>query len=112
RSGKVQIYRALERFSAFVETPALDNGSPWLPRPHQFRRWFGVTYYNRYRFPQLIALTHLYRHFDPNQTRRYITERNYSGFIEEKDESRARQRRDDIEKAGEEFRQERYLAVL
>lgn len=111
RSGKVQIYRALERFSAFVETPPLKDGTHWVPRPHQFRRWFGVTYYNRYRFPQLLTLAHFYRHNDPNQTRRYITERNYGGFIEEKDETRARERFNAFNKAGEEFRQERFLAV-
>ncbi|MFW2350134.1 hypothetical protein [Qipengyuania sp.] len=112
RSGKVQIYRALTRFSEFVETPLLADGSRWSPRPHQFRRWFGVTYYNRYRFPQLIALAHFYRHSDPNQTRRYITESKYTEFIAQKDENRARQRLEDFEKAGQEFRQERFLAVL
>lgn len=112
RSGEVQLYRALARFSEFVETPLLADGSRWSPRPHQFRRWFGVTYYNRYRFSQFIALAHFYRHSDPNQTRRYITESKYSGFVAQKDENRARQRLEDFDKAGQEFRQERFLAVL
>jgi len=112
RSGKVDFYRCLERFSAFVGTPALADGAVWTPLPHQFRRWFGVIYYNRYRFPQLTALAYFFRHSDINQTRRYVTERAYGGFIREKDETRARERLNDISKAGEELRFERFLDVL
>lgn len=64
----------LDEFSDFIEVPKLENGKHWAFRPHQFRRFFAITYYYRFRHPSLTALTDFFRHFDPDMTRRYITE--------------------------------------
>ncbi|MEP9374481.1 hypothetical protein [Mesorhizobium sp. KR1-2] len=50
----------------------MSDGSSWHFTPHQFRKFFGVTYHWRWAFPNLTALTFQYRHFNPDTTRRYI----------------------------------------
>ncbi|MDH7790193.1 hypothetical protein [Ochrobactrum sp. AN78] len=56
----------------YFQTPLLEDGTAWKFRPHQFRKLFGVTYFWRYAFPNLTALTYHYRHFNPETTRGYI----------------------------------------
>lgn len=56
----------------YFRTPLLEGGTAWKFRPHQFRKFFGVTYFWRYAFPNLTALTYHYRHFNPDTTRGYI----------------------------------------
>ncbi|PWK56692.1 hypothetical protein, partial [Aminobacter sp. AP02] len=56
----------------YFRVPPLENGTTWKFSPHQFRKFFGVTYFWRYAFPNLTALTYHYRHFNPETTRGYI----------------------------------------
>lgn len=117
RAGIIDIGRVLERFSAFVGTPPLEDGQIWAPQTHQFRRWFGVVYYHRFRFPQLVALAHFYRHFDPNTTLGYIRERAHGAYLRLNDVERARakqearQRLQEFEQAGKDFTSERLTNV-
>lgn len=112
--------RALARFVEHVSVPPLPSGEAWWFTPHQFRRFFGVVYFHHYRFPNLAALSRYYRHFDPDMTRRYITESALGGFLEFEDPNSAaarRARRDDRDRlnmfqaSGLEFRVERYSAI-
>jgi integrase len=64
---------AIRSFAAFVEVPALPDGLQWLFATHQFRRFYAVVYFYRFRFASLTALSYFLHHFDPDQTRRYIT---------------------------------------
>jgi hypothetical protein len=102
----------------------LPSGDQWWFTPHQFRRFFGVVYYHRYRFPHLAALSRFYRHFDPDMTRRYVTEAVIGGFLEYAeaapmaDQTAARRAWSDdrerlamFQEAGLEFRVERYAAI-
>ena len=123
-TGDRDFYRGLSRFSTFVGTPLLDDGTEWVPLPHQFRRFFGVVYFHRFRFPHLTALSNFYRHFDPDVTRRYIIEAKFGGFLRQADIqaandkqrrkvlARAEERLEDFKEAGKEFRVERYVNTL
>jgi hypothetical protein len=96
RMARFNIYRSLSRFAQFVRLPPLPDGTQWDPKSHQFRRFFGVTYYHRFRFPHLTALSNFYRHFDPDQTRRYVTEAARGGFLRQAEENRVRSRRSEL----------------
>lgn len=67
--------RGLKRFSAWARVPVLEDGNTWSFAPHQLRKFFGITYFWRYSFPSLIALSLQYRHFNPETTMGYITTR-------------------------------------
>jgi hypothetical protein len=121
---KFDICRSLERFARFVAIPSLPDGAPWTPLPHQFRRFFGCVYYHRWRYPHLTALSNFYRHFDPDQTRRYVTEAARGGFLRRDEDKRvertaqerrarvfAEQRLVDFEAEGEAFRVDRFRNV-
>lgn len=123
KKASFDVYRSLERFAQYVNVPKLPDGSEWVPKPHQFRRFFGVVYYNRYRYRHLTALSRFYRHFDPDRTRRYISEASSGAFLREEDELKAvegrthvraryaKLRHEDFEQTGVEFRTERFLNV-
>ncbi|MGQ3285552.1 hypothetical protein [Bosea sp. (in: a-proteobacteria)] len=124
RRASFDVYRSLERFARYVNVPALPDGTFWVPKPHQFRRFFGVVYYNRYRYRHLTALSRFYRHFDPDRTRRYIAEAASGAFLREEDELRAAERRsrvrtryaklraEDFEQTAVDFRTERFINVV
>lgn len=113
RSGRVDFYRILDEFAKFVGVPPLDDGSPWSPKPHQFRRWFGIVYHYRYAHPDLLALTYHYRHVDPDVTRRYITENVFGSKLRDRELSRAYFRRlADLDDAGRQFKYERFYNVV
>jgi len=87
----------------YFQTPPLEDGTAWKFRPHQFRKFFGVTYFWRYAFPNLSALTYHYRHFNPETTRGYI-ELEASEGLRMRDEKlaaavreRTRERKSDFE---------------
>ncbi len=69
----LDIPAGIKAFSAFVGTPANADGSPFNPTPHMFRRAFAISYFWRYRHPSLAALSHFFRHSDPEMTRIYVT---------------------------------------
>jgi hypothetical protein len=82
RVTKFNLSRNLSKFAEFLNLGTDDTGAAWLPKPHQFRRFFAVVYFNRYRFPHLTALSVFLRHNNLEVTRRYVTESHRGHFIE------------------------------
>lgn len=72
RAVKFDIRAIFDKVRDFFGVPLLEDGTAWRFKPHQFRKFFGVTYYWRWAFPDLTALTLQYRHFNPDTTRAYI----------------------------------------
>jgi integrase len=68
---KTRFDRALNDFWTMVGAP---DAGVWSFKPHQLRRAFSIYYYHGNRFSSLDALSRFLRHFDPEMTRRYITE--------------------------------------
>lgn len=58
----------------FWRMAAGSDADAWSFKPHQLRRAFSIYYYHGNRFSTLDALSRFLRHFDPEMTRRYITE--------------------------------------
>ncbi|WP_207484957.1 site-specific integrase [Arenibaculum pallidiluteum] len=125
RHVKFDLPRKLMDFARFIHVPLLANGTEWVFSPHQFRRFFAITYYYRFRNPSLTALSDFMRHHDPDMTRRYITEAAGGGLIRMAEERRiaavsstdrrtlAEKQRafSDFQEVGAEFRADRYKAV-
>lgn len=68
----------LDEFAAHVQTPvpALANGEegpPWHWTPHQFRKFFAVLYFYRFRGATIEVLSQFLRHFNLEMTRAYLT---------------------------------------
>jgi hypothetical protein len=72
RPVKFSIRHLLDRVRDYLKVPLLDDGMAWTFKPHQFRKFFAVTYFWRWAFPDLTALTYHLRHFNPDTTRAYI----------------------------------------
>ncbi|WP_262029503.1 hypothetical protein [Microvirga sp. Mcv34] len=76
--GRVYIETALRftlnDFAEVVGASKQKDGVVWKFAPHQLRRAFSVYYYHGNRFSSLDALSRFLLHFDPEMTRRYITE--------------------------------------
>lgn len=83
------ISRGLLAFAEEMKVPALPDGTYWSFAPHQFRRFFAVVYYYRYRDRSLTALSQYLCHYDPDSTRSYITEARFGGFFKLVDHARA-----------------------
>jgi hypothetical protein len=49
--------RNLMRSCNWLGVPPLANGETWVFTPHQFRKFFGTTYFHRWMFPNLTALS-------------------------------------------------------
>jgi len=64
----------LRRFGYFIDVPAMSDGTRWTFRPHQFRRFFAVLYIWIYELGDWGALAYHLRHFDPDMTRRYVSD--------------------------------------
>lgn len=68
---------AINLFATFVEVPLLENGSKWVFKPHQFRRFFALLFMYRYNYGEagkMEVLFHQLRHFNMEMTKRYIEE--------------------------------------
>lgn len=124
-NGRTCVRRALTTFAEVAGVPPLPDGSNWWFTPHQFRRFFGITYYHRYRFPHLAALSQFYRHFDPDMTRVYISESALGSFLRLEEERRLHEtaleraerqrdtdRRNDFLADAQNFRLDLYRSVL
>lgn len=72
KTFKFRLAERLDLVRDFLNVPLMDDGSPWHFTPHQFRKFFGVTYHWRWAFPDLTALSYHYRQFNPDTTRAYI----------------------------------------
>lgn len=73
RSYSFDLATGLKKFSAWARVPKVEGEGFWAFAPHQLRKFFGITYFWRYSFPSLIALSLQYRHFNPETTMGYIT---------------------------------------
>lgn len=127
RSVQFDLAEQLRQFANFVDVPLLPDGTHWHFTPHQFRRFFSVVYFHRFRFPSLTALSNFLHHYDPDMTRRYITETARGGFARLAEEQRLEGRRrtlarqpaaiaaqktfEDFEAGRKDFMRERYRAV-
>lgn len=124
RTYAPDISRALRAFSTFVDVPPLPDGSEWIFAPHQFRRFFAIIYYYRYRDRSLTALSNYLQHYDPDSTRSYLTEARVGGFLKmvdlanaESERSRRafhreKTRKESFEEVALEFRVEVYNGIL
>lgn len=72
RNVRFELDNRLDQARDYLAIPLLENGEAWHFTPHQFRKFFGVTYFWRWAFPDLTALTLQYRHFNPDVTKGYI----------------------------------------
>lgn len=72
RPALVSLSKNLKRSCNWLGVPPLANGETWDFTPHQFRKFFGTTYFHRWMFPNLTALSFHYRHFNPDTTRGYL----------------------------------------
>ncbi|NNH85777.1 hypothetical protein HLH89_33030 [Rhizobium laguerreae] len=72
RPALVSLAKNLKRSCNWLGVPQLANGETWVFTPHQFRKFFGTTYFHRWMFPNLTALSFHYRHFNPDTTRGYL----------------------------------------
>ncbi|TAA50617.1 hypothetical protein [Shinella sp. JR1-6] len=72
RPALVSLAKNLKRSCNWLGVPPLANGETWVFTPHQFRKFFGTTYFHRWMFPNLTALSFHYRHFNPDTTRGYL----------------------------------------
>lgn len=124
RTFTPNISSALSAFSAIARVPTLPDGTSWRFSPHQFRRFFAIVYYYRYRDRSLTALSHYLQQNDPDSTRTYITEARVGGLLKMADVARAdreqarkayereKLRAQDFEAVGLEFRVEVYKGVI
>lgn len=84
--------QALKALAAFVRVPPLPDGSEWDFKPHQFRVFFGTTYFWRFDYPSLTALSDFYEHFNPKMTHVYVTRQVQGTFLRLVDEKEAARR--------------------
>ena len=73
----VEANDAIDEFARWVGTPhwSLPQQDPeeWHWTPHQFRKFFAVLYFYRYRGATIEVLAHFLRHFNLEMTRMYLT---------------------------------------
>lgn len=72
KPASVAMGKNLRRTCDWLGVPPLADGEAWGFTPHQFRKFFGTTYFHRWMFPNLTALSYHYRHFNPDTTRGYL----------------------------------------
>jgi hypothetical protein len=66
---------SLDRFASAAGAIYEGSGKPpWHWAPHQFRRFFAIIYFYRFRGATLEVLSDYMRHFDIGMTRRYVTQ--------------------------------------
>ncbi|NOG71964.1 hypothetical protein [Roseicella sp. DB1501] len=88
-----QFDEALKHFADVVGVPPLENGNFWTFKPHQFRRFFAIVYYHRFRYRSLTALSAFLKHFNPGVTRRYVTEAAKGALARLREEAEAAMQR-------------------
>ncbi len=86
-AGSYRFGEYLKKFSSFVRTPKLDDESEWNFTPHQFRRFFAITYIWRFDGADYGALTYQLRHFNIEATRRYVTDAEMGRILKEEGRS-------------------------
>lgn len=74
---KLKIVEGINLFADFVQVPLLEDGTKWVFKPHQFRRFFALLYMYRFNHNdhgKMEALSYQLRHFNMEMTKRYIEE--------------------------------------
>lgn len=64
--------RRLKSFARWLQVPGSDDGTETELAAHQFRKFFAITYFYRYRFPSLPALSLHMMHLNLDVTRAYL----------------------------------------
>jgi integrase len=78
-----EFFKFLRRFVEFLPISPMPDGSRWRFTPHQFRRFFAIMFFWRYRFSDLAALSYHLRHLNPAMTLRYVTEAETGAIFRE-----------------------------
>jgi integrase len=87
RSSEDAIYRGLDLFADFIEAPLI-QGRRWYSRPHQWRRFFAISFFWQNRLGEsLSSLSWFLGHLDPAVTMRYILEDIRGGELSEDESS-------------------------
>lgn len=79
---------SMREFGYFVDVPALPDGSRWTFRPHQFRRFFATLYVWCYDLADWGALSYHLRHFNLEQTRRYVSDPELGAILNQANRQR------------------------
>lgn len=108
--------RSLSLFAELVGPFRLEDGSLWVPKPHQLRRFFAVLYFNRFRYGHLTALSMFLRHESLDVTGRYVREAHGGRFLESAEGrqalNEARRTRKDFVEVEHDFKVERLTGAL
>lgn len=83
-TAKFDFQNSINLFADFVQVPQLNDGSRWVFKPHQFRRFFALLYMYRYKYGEhgkFEALSWHLRHLDMEMTKRYIEEIHESDML-------------------------------
>jgi len=83
-TAKFDFQHSINLFADFVQVPPLNDGSQWVFKPHQFRRFFALMYMYRYKYGEhgkFEALSWHLRHLDMEGTKRYIEEIHESDML-------------------------------
>lgn len=80
---RFSLRNSLKEFVDFLQLSSMADGTHWKFTPHQFRRFFAITYYWRYEYGSLSALSQHLFHTDPQMTLRYVTEGNQGAIFSE-----------------------------
>ncbi|TBG16003.1 hypothetical protein [Rhizobium leguminosarum] len=94
KTGKVslKLSKRLKEFSKWLRVPPLEDGSDFEFAAHQFRKFFAITYFYRYRFPSLPALSLHMMHLNLDVTRAYLATAARNS-LQLRDEATAKSRR-------------------
>lgn len=84
---------AVRIFAEYVGVPPLPDGTYWNFTAQQFRSFFALTYYHRWSYPSLTALSLFMRHYNPDTTRAYVTATGRGNYIKIADERNAREKK-------------------
>jgi integrase len=75
-TNSMQANVAIDEFARWVKTPQWappgQEPTEWHWTPHQFRKFFAVLYFYRYRGATIEVLAHFLRHFNLEMTKQYL----------------------------------------
>ncbi|TBY30145.1 hypothetical protein E0H93_26495 [Rhizobium leguminosarum bv. viciae] len=84
----LDLTKRLKSFGNWLRVSASDEGSTTELAAHQFRKFFAITYFYRYRFPSLPALSLHMMHLNLDVTRAYLASAARNSLLLQ-DESKA-----------------------
>jgi integrase len=100
---------AIARFAEVVAVPPLADGSPCRFATHMFRRFFCISYYYRYDYPVLLALSFHLRHLDLEMTKKYLSSLVTGRYIKMLDKKRASKKAIEAAKKADLYRDARRI---